>query len=152
MPDTGEFRIPPIALSVDAVIFTIRNGQSMVALVRRGNPPYLGDWALPGGLVEVDEDLAEAAARELAEETGLEVPISRLNQLGVYGAPRRDPRMRVVSVVFWAMVPDLADPVGGTDAASASLVEVEEVLGEDFELAFDHDRILADAVEAAGIR
>ena len=152
MTDIGGFRLPSIALSVDAVIFTIRGGQAMVALVRRGNPPYQGDWALPGGLVELDEDLPEAAARELAEETGLEVPISTLNQLGAYGAPGRDPRMRVVSVAFWAMVPDLADPVGGTDAASARLVEVETVLGQDFELAFDHDRILADAVEAAGIR
>jgi 8-oxo-dGTP diphosphatase len=151
VPETGEFRLPPIALSVDAVIFTVRDGGAMVALVRRANPPYLGEWALPGGFVEVDEDLPEAAARELAEETGLEVPTSMLNQLGAYGAPGRDPRMRVVSVVFWAIVPDLADPVGGSDAASAAWLEVAEARSDHFELAFDHDRILADAVEVAGI-
>lgn len=151
MPDTGEFRLPPIALSVDAVIFTIRDGKSMVVLVRRGNPPYQGDWALPGGMVEADEDLPEAAARELAEETGLEVPALMLTQLGAYGAPGRDPRMRVVSVVFWARVLDLADPVGGSDAASAGLVSLDQARSEGFELAFDHGRILADAVEAAGI-
>lgn len=151
MPATGESRLPPIALSVDAVIFTIRDGKRMVVLVRRRNPPYQGAWALPGGMVEADEDLPEAAARELAEETGLEVPALMLTQLGAYGAPGRDPRMRVVSVVFWAMVPDLADPVGGSDAASAGLVPLDQALSDDFKLAFDHDRILADALNAAGI-
>ena len=100
----------------------------MVVLVERGNEPYRGSWALPGGFVEVDEDLPEAAVRELAEETGIELSSSQLSQLGAYGKPGRDPRMRVVSIVYYAFVDDLADPVGGSDAASSRLVMSEVLL------------------------
>lgn len=121
----------------------------MVALVERANPPFQGMWALPGGFVETDEDLGQAATRELAEETGLHVPASSLIQLGAYGTPGRDPRMRVVSVAFWAFITTLPDPVGGSDAAASGFVPVPEALTDDFELAFDHRQILRDAVEAA---
>jgi 8-oxo-dGTP diphosphatase len=114
-------------------------------LIERGADPFQGRWALPGGFVDIDEDLHDAAARELAEETG--VVIDNLEQLGAYGAPDRDPRMRVVAIAFWTMESDLEDPVGGDDAADAFLVPVEEALSDPARLAFDHHQILTDAVE-----
>jgi 8-oxo-dGTP diphosphatase len=144
-----DFEPPDIAVTVDTVVFTERGGEPLVVLVERGNDPYLGSWALPGGFVETEEDLAEAAARELSEETGLSIPAAALRQLGAYGEPGRDPRMRTVSIVFWARIPDPGDPVGGSDAASSSWVPVEEALRDEFAVAFDHDRILHDAWEAA---
>ncbi len=145
----AEFERPEIAVTVDAVVFTERSGEPLVALVERGSEPYRGRWALPGGFVEADEDLAQAACRELSEETGLDVPPASLRQLGAYGAPGRDPRMRTVSIVFWGRIPDPGDPVGGSDAASSSWLPVEEVLAEGFAVAFDHHQILHDAWEAA---
>lgn len=150
MTGSNDFERPDIAVTVDAVIFTERDGRELVALVERGNDPYRGSWALPGGFVETEEDLADAASRELAEETGLRVPPAMLHQVGAYGAPGRDPRMRTVSIVHWARIPDPGDPVGGTDAASSSWMEVDEALDGGFPLAFDHRLILGDALEAAG--
>lgn len=150
MTGSKDFERPDIAVTVDAVIFTERDGRELVALVERGNDPYRGSWALPGGFVETDEDLADAASRELAEETGLNVPPATLHQLGAYGAPGRDPRMRTVSIVYWASIADPGDPVGGTDAASSSWMPVDEALDDGFSLAFDHRLILGDAREASG--
>lgn len=148
MPD---YTPPLMAVSVDVAVFTVRKGGPHVVLIRRGNDPYRDAWALPGGFVEVDEDLAEAAARELAEETGLEIPSTELTQVRAYGQPDRDPRLRVVDVLFRVFVPDLADPLGGSDAAHSELVPVATALSDEFELAFDHPIVLRDAVEAAGI-
>lgn len=139
---------PEIAVTVDAVIFTQRDGEEMVLLIERGNEPFQGSWALPGGFVETDEDLVTAAVRELGEETGLEVDTDALTQLGAYGRPGRDPRMRTVSIVYWGRVPDSSDPVGGSDAASSRWVPVAEATEKTFALAFDHDLILADASQA----
>jgi len=145
--DPGAY--PPFAVTADNVVFTRRDGRLCVLLIERGTDPFRGRWALPGGFVDPDEDLPEAAARELAEETGIDA--TGLRQLGAYGAPDRDPRMRVVSVVYWAMIPDLAEPKGGDDAAHAFVVPVEEALAKPDRLAFDHHRILTDAAEQAGI-
>jgi 8-oxo-dGTP diphosphatase len=82
----------PFAVTVDLVVFTIRNDELCALVVRRGMPPFRGRWALPGGFVEEDERLADAARRELAEETGLDEPPAHLEQLASYGDPRRDPR------------------------------------------------------------
>lgn len=138
---------PTIAVTADTAVFTVRAGTPQVVLVERANEPYRGMLALPGGFVEVDEDLPEAAVRELAEETGLRVPAESLTQLGAYGAPGRDPRMRVITVVYWVEVDELPDPVPGSDAAASRLVAVSDALRAD--LAFDHREILGDAWEQA---
>lgn len=136
---------PPIAVAVDLVTLTIRSDQLCALMVRRGLEPFRDRWALPGGFVRPDEDLDAAAERELAEETGLTTDRLHLEQLGSYGGPQRDPRMRVVSVAYLGLAPDLPLPVAGGDADGARWLPVAELGG----LAFDHDRILADGVERA---
>lgn len=145
---------PPFAVTVDLAIFTIRNGALSVLLVERGEDPYAGHWALPGGFVGPDEDAEAAAWRELAEETGVSRAEAgewgHLEQLRTYSAPDRDPRMRVVSVAHVAFAPDLPEPTAGSDAKQARWWAVQDVVGEDADaphLAFDHAEILADALE-----
>lgn len=140
---------PPFAVTVDIVVLTIADDRLQVVLIERGAPPFQGSWALPGGFVRIDEDLDTAAVRELSEETGLDYAPRFLEQFGVYGDPARDPRMRVVSVGYVAFVPDVADPAAGTDAAEAHLVPVDGALSDAKRLAFDHRRVLTDAVEHA---
>ena len=139
---------PPFAVTVDIVVFTIEDGTLKVALIERGEEPHKGELALPGGFVRPEENLREAAVRELVEETGLHSP-DHLEQLGAYGDPDRDPRMRIVTVGYWAIVPDLAEPVGGTDAAAAKKAIVANVLDDRNVLKFDHHEILSDALEEA---
>jgi 8-oxo-dGTP diphosphatase len=139
---------PPAAVTVDLVVLTIRNDGLEVLLVRRGEDPFAGALALPGGFVRPDEGLSRAAARELAEETRLTVGAAHLEQLASYGDPGRDPRMRVVTVAYLALAPEMPLPRAGTDAAEARWVPARDVLDGDV-LAFDHQRILADGVERA---
>ncbi|MGW4029392.1 NUDIX hydrolase [Streptomyces sp. NPDC004838] len=160
---------PPFAVTVDLVVLTVRRHALCALVVRRGESPFQGRWALPGGFVRADEDLAAAAGRELEEETGLcahdpasSAPGSggaHLEQLATYGDPDRDPRMRVVSVAHLVLAPDLPAPRAGGDANSARWASVEDLLGREggigregeqsAPLAFDHARILADGVERA---
>ncbi|MBI2705549.1 MAG: NUDIX hydrolase [Actinobacteria bacterium] len=153
----------PFGVTVDVAVLTVRHGQLAALLVERKYEPFRFRWALPGGFVRVDEELEDAARRELAEETGLVlgpkrsprgVP-SHLEQLRTYGAPDRDPRRRVVSVGYLAMIADVPRPEAGSDAATARYWAASDLclprLGQrrGTKLAFDHAEILADAVERA---
>jgi len=139
---------PPFAVTVDIALLTIRAGELCALVVRRGEAPYRGRWALPGGFVRPDEDIEAAALRELREETGLSHGF-HVEQLRTYGAPRRDPRMRTVTVAHLALAPDLTNPVAGTDAAEAEWRAVDTLLAARPGLAFDHGQILGDALERA---
>lgn len=138
---------PPVAVTVDLVVLTLRGGNLHVLLVERGEEPFRGHLALPGGFVRPGETLDAAAVRELAEETGLRDVPGHLEQLRTYGDPDRDPRMRVVSVAYLALAPDLPEPAAGTDAADARWVPLARA--STGPLAFDHRAILADGVERA---
>ncbi|MFN8105984.1 MAG: NUDIX domain-containing protein [Acidimicrobiia bacterium] len=145
---------PAVAVAVDIVVLTIRERELQVLLIERGEEPHLGSWALPGGFVRPDEALEAAAARELLEETGVDAA-DHIMQFGAYGDPVRDPRMRVVSIAFLAVVRRIGDIAAGSDARGAALVPVAEVLAPPRRgrrrrhLAFDHERILADGVDRA---
>ncbi|GAA0485966.1 NUDIX hydrolase [Paractinoplanes deccanensis] len=148
--DVDEWQPPEVLLAVDLVILTLRYDRLHVLLIERGIAPYRGAMALPGGfLSHLQEDLLTAARRELSEEAGLAVDSLHLEQLGVYGAPGRDPRGRVVSVAYLAVLPRLPDPVAGTDAAGASWQATDGVLSGALPLAFDHRQMVTDGVERA---
>ncbi|MEU8327661.1 NUDIX domain-containing protein [Micromonospora sp. NPDC048839] len=135
-----------LRIAVDLAILTVRDDALHALVITRGNKPFAGQFALPGGFVRTDEDLDAAAVRELREETDLNGDSLHLEQFRVYGEPHRDPRGRVVSVAYLAIMPDLPRPVAGSDASDAAWVPVDQTRGK---LAFDHDRILDDAVERA---
>lgn len=137
-----SYRYARPALTVDCVVFGLDEAQLRVMLIQRGRQPFEGTWALPGGFVRVDESVDDAARRELAEETGLHDVY--LEQLYTFGEVRRDPRERVVSVAYYALV-NLADHPAraATDARDAAWFAVNDVPT----LAFDHATILATASE-----
>ena len=136
-----SYRHPRAALTVDCVVFGFDEGELLVLLIQRALEPFKGSWALPGGFVRVDETLDAAARRELAEEAGLEHVF--LEQLYTFGAVARDPRERVVSVAYYALV-KMADHItrAATDAADARWFPVARAPT----LAFDHAEILAAAL------
>src|SRR5262245_32855567 len=146
--DPSQF--PAFAVTVDIVILTMSEGSLHILLVRRGVEPFQGRWAIPGGFKRPNETLDEAATRELREETSID-GATLLTQFGAYGDPGRDPRMNVVTVAYLAVLPEVTGIVAGTDASHAALVDVSDVLEEKLELAFDHRRILLDAVERVRI-
>ena len=139
MPHTYEY--PRAALTVDCVVFGFDEGELKVLLIERGQEPFKGRWALPGGFVRVEETVDDAARRELVEETGLKNVF--LEQLYTFGTVNRDPRERVVSVAYYALV-KLSDhrARAATDAANAEWFPVSKVPA----LAFDHAGILATAL------
>ena len=146
--DPSQF--PAFAVTVDIVILTMSDSRPHVLLVRRGVAPFNGMWAIPGGFKRPTETLDQAAKRELVEETGVD-SASLLTQFGAYGDPDRDPRMNVVTVAYLAVLRDLGAVVAGSDATDAALFPVSEALNGKIELAFDHARILRDAVERARV-
>ena len=134
------YRYPRPMLTVDAVVFT-REPKPRMLLVRRRNKPFVNQWALPGGFVEMDETLDTAVARELREETGLAgVP---LTQFHTFGDPGRDPRGRTVSIAYVGVVGAAAPLQQGDDAAEAAWQPVDALP----ELAFDHADIVRMALE-----
>lgn len=136
---------PSFAVTVDVVILTMFDGILQVLLVRRGQSPFKGMWAIPGGFKRPSETLDLAAKRELTEETGVDVA-NLLTQFGAYGDPDRDPRMNVVTVAYLAVLRDVGAIVAGSDAADAQLIPVSDVLNGRVELAFDHLQIVRDAI------
>ncbi|MEQ9325230.1 MAG: NUDIX domain-containing protein [Polyangiaceae bacterium] len=145
---------PRPSVTVDVVVFTVIDSDLKVLLIKRASPPFTDSWAIPGGFVRVSEGddqgegLDEAAARELSEETSLAPGTVFLEQLYTFGTPGRDPRTRVITVAYYALVrPDLVPLVSaGSDAAEARWFSVVEELPS-VELAFDHAAILTAAVE-----
>lgn len=130
------------AVAVDVVLFTIVDGDLRVLLVRRKNAPFQGRWAIPGGFVNYEESLDAAALRELREETN--VSDIYLEQLYTFGDPKRDPRTRVITIAYFALV--RADPLhirAADDARNACWFSMRRLP----RLAFDHKRILAYALE-----
>lgn len=142
MPVPYSYTYPRPALTVDCVVFGFDEGELKVLLVQRDLEPFKGSWALPGGFVRVDESLDDAARRELREETALrDVFLEQLYTIGTLG---RDPRERVVTVAYYALVPvGLHEVKASTDAASAAWFCVSDLPT----LAFDHDAIVEKAVE-----
>ena len=140
MARRGKYHYP--AVSVDVVIFTLREDDLQVLLVQRKHPPFEGRWAIPGGFVEAGESLEVAARRELAEETG--VRDVYLEQLYTFGDPGRDPRGRVITVAYFALVPLPLAVEAGSDASDARWWGVCKVPPK---LAFDHDQILKYALQ-----
>ena len=129
---------PHPAVTVDIVLIRSAGESMSLLLIRRAGEPFAGHWALPGGFVDIDEDLEDAACRELAEETGL-TGIA-LTQLHTFGRPDRDPRERVISVVYYALLgaDEAQTPEPGSDAREARWFP----LGEIPPMAFDHAEII----------
>lgn len=145
MPYTYEYPHP--AVTVDIVVFTIRNDCLKVLLIKRARSPFQGEWAIPGGFVQMDESLEEGARRELEEETG--VSGVYLEQLCTFGKPRRDPRERVITVAHYALIPsDKLELRAASDAEGVSWFGIDELP----ELAFDHSEILAMALARLGAK
>jgi 8-oxo-dGTP diphosphatase len=142
-------RGPDAAIAVDLAVLTVRDEALQILVIERGTEPFLGRLALPGGFVEPNESLDQAAGRELQEETGIPAGRLHLEQLRAYGDPGRDPRMRIISVCYLALMPDLPLPTAGGDARAARWMPVDEVLSQSRPIAFDHRQIMVDAVERA---
>ncbi|MEA3448507.1 MAG: NUDIX hydrolase [Bacteroidota bacterium] len=130
------YKYPRPMVTVDALVFAGYGEERKVLLIRRKNPPFQGKWALPGGFVDMDEDLIDAVKRELQEETGLE--LSGFRQLKAFGKPGRDPRGRNISVVFVNFLEDITPPTAGDDADKAKWFKVSDLP----DLAFDHDEVI----------
>lgn len=130
------YTFPRPAVTVDIIIFRLSDNNPEVLLIKRGNDPYKGHWALPGGFVDKDEPLETAAARELKEETGLTGIL--LTQMHTFGNPGRDPRGHTVSVVYVGYLTDESTARAGDDAAAAEWFKTDELP----DLAFDHDVVV----------
>ncbi len=143
MTDKGKYVYdwPRPMVTADAAVFAFFDGRARLLLIQRRREPFEGHWALPGGFVEMDEDLKDAAARELAEETGLRDVA--LEQLHTFGRPGRDPRGRVITVVYFGIAEhNRAQIEAADDAADARWFDIESLPP----MAFDHDEIARCAI------
>ncbi len=139
-----RYKYPKADHTVDAVVFRVILAENSlkILLIERASDPFQGHWALPGGFIELDESLEQAAKRELEEETG--VRLSHLEQLYTFGRPDRDPRGRVISTAYLGLIqPNQVDIKGGSDAARAAWRDVNKLP----KLAFDHARIVDIGLE-----
>lgn len=135
------YKYPRLSLTVDAAVFRKKEGSTEILLIRRDRQPYRGEWALPGGFVDMDETLEEAIDRELKEETNLSG--IHLQQLHAFSAIDRDPRGRTVSVVFWGILHDNQQARAGDDAREAKWFNIIKLP----ELAFDHKEVVEMAIK-----
>ncbi len=137
---------PRPMVTVDAAVFTFSGDKAKVLLINRGNEPFKGMWALPGGFVNMDEELEDAVARELEEETGLATV--QLEQMRTFGTVGRDPRGIMITIVFMGIATEGQDKIkAGDDAAQAQWFDIEK-LPED--MSFDHDEVIKFAIEKLG--
>ena len=134
------YKYPRPCVTTDNLIFRKIDGNWHLLLIERGNEPFKGCWALPGGFLEMEEDLDTCAARELQEETGMTG--IELHQLYAFGAPNRDPRHRTISVAYWGVDNSERQAVGSDDAAEARWFALDKLPS----LAFDHEQILQKAL------
>jgi 8-oxo-dGTP diphosphatase len=135
------YEYPRPAVTVDAAIFRKKDTGWQILLIQRGKEPFFGMWALPGGFVDMDENLEEAVERELKEETGL-AGID-LEQLHTFSAIGRDPRFRTISTVFWGITsPDRSQAVAGDDASDAEWFGIDQLP----KIAFDHEEVIKMAL------
>lgn len=141
--DTSKFE--RFSVTCDIVIMTMRGKEPHVLLVKRAKAPYAGYWALPGGFKDPNETLEQTARRELKEETNFSADY--LEQFRSYGDPGRDSRTNVVTVAYVAVVPEIGNVIGGTDAAEAAVHPIADVRSGELDLAFDHQQIVLDAVK-----
>lgn len=143
-----HYEHPRPALAVDIALFRESPQNTQVLLIERAHSPFQGQFALPGGFVEIDESLAEAASRELREETGLKD--IHLTQIRAFGSPHRDPRGRVVSILYAATLPEgrPLDLQAASDAADTAWYPLDDLP----HLAFDHAEMIATAMQALGIK
>ena len=135
-----QYKYEHPAVTTDCVIFTYEDWKLKVLLVKRGGEPYKGEWALPGGFLRGDETAREGALRELREETALEA--SAIGELGVFSKPDRDPRERVITIAFYALMKP-SEVRGGDDADEAAWFPIDDLP----QLAFDHADIIHSALE-----
>ncbi len=137
---------PRPMVTADAAVFTFSGDKAKVLLINRGNEPFKGKWALPGSFVGMDEELEDAVVRELAEETGLATV--RLDQMRTFGTVGRDPRGRMITIVFMGIAAEGQDKIkAGDDAAQAQWFDIEK-LPEN--MAFDHNEVIKFAIEKLG--
>ena len=134
-----HYKYPRPSVTTDCVIFGYEGNTLKVLLIERGNEPFKGYWAFPGGFLNMEESAEEGAKRELYEETGLKDAV--IKQFHTYTDPDRDPRGRVISIAYYALI-QISEVKGGDDAAQARWFAIDEVPA----LAFDHDQMLQDAL------
>ena len=133
------YKYPRPAVTADCVVIT-KGQEPKVLLIERGDDPYKGQWAFPGGFMNMDETTEQCALRELKEETGLE--LSEVHQIGAYSKVDRDPRGRTVTVAYLAIIDKPSPVIGQDDAAQAEWWPLTSLP----QLAFDHDEIMEDAI------
>jgi 8-oxo-dGTP diphosphatase len=133
---------PRPMVTVDAAVFALFGKKAKLLLINRGNEPFKGKWALPGGFIDIDEELKDAAVRELKEETGLSnVPLEQMHTFGRCG---RDPRGRQITIVFMGVLEKRPPKIkGGDDAAKAKWFDIEKLPKN---MAFDHDEVIRFAI------
>ncbi len=136
------YKHPHPSVTADCIVFA-RGKQPGVLLIERGHDPYKGCWAIPGGFMNIDETTRHAAARELAEETGLTIQEEDLKPVGLFDGTDRDPRERVLSMAYYTVIDTEREVAGDDDAAKAGWFAIDNLP----QLAFDHKQIIAAAID-----